>query len=123
VDGILDWYWLGVTLGLGVAAGAGRLGALVERALAVAAAAGALVIAFFAGGAVWAGPFVGLTLGVLFLRHLSRRAALAAVITVAALAFVPALGYLEALVAPWAAARLARRAGSRYAGLRILARD
>jgi hypothetical protein len=46
-----------------------------------------------------------------------------AAIAVAALAFVPALGYLEALALPALGARLPSRAGKRYAGLRILARD
>jgi hypothetical protein len=43
---------------------------------------------------------------------------------VAALGFVPAVGYLEAVAAPLLAARARRRGGPRrYAGLRILARD
>jgi hypothetical protein len=44
-------------------------------------------------------------------------------LALAALAFVPALGYLEAAAVPLVGGRLRRRAGSRYAGLRILARD
>jgi hypothetical protein len=47
----------------------------------------------------------------------------AAAIGVAALAFVPVLGYLEALGLPAVAARLRRSAPERYAGLRTLARD
>jgi hypothetical protein len=47
---------------------------------------------------------------------------LAAVVT-AGLAFVPALGYLEAVVLPALALRLRRREPERYAGLRTLARD
>ena len=39
------------------------------------------------------------------------------------LAFVPVLGYLEALALPALAARLRRRQPERYAGLRSLARD
>jgi hypothetical protein len=39
------------------------------------------------------------------------------------LAFVPAVGYALAALAPLAGARLGRRAGTRYAGLRILAKD
>jgi hypothetical protein len=42
---------------------------------------------------------------------------------VAALAFVPAIGYAEALALPALGMRLRRRAGKRYAGLRTLARD
>ena len=46
----------------------------------------------------------------------------AAVVT-AALAWVPVVGYVEALTLPWVAARIRRRAPERYAGLRSLARD
>jgi hypothetical protein len=123
VEGILDWYWLGVTLGLGTAAGLGRTGHVVERILAAAALLGAVAIAYAAGGAVWAGPFAGVGLSLLFLRRLSRQAVLAGVIALAALAFVPLLGYLEALATPFVGGRLGRKAGSRYAGLRVLARD
>ena len=45
------------------------------------------------------------------------------VVVLAALAFVPALGYVEAAAAPVLAARLRRRADRTYAGLRVLARD
>ena len=43
-------------------------------------------------------------------------------LVVAAAAFVPVLGYLEALALPALAVRLRRRAGERYAGLRTLAK-
>ena len=46
----------------------------------------------------------------------------AASLVVAAAAFVPVLGYLEALAMPALAVRLRRRAGERYAGLRTLAK-
>ena len=46
-----------------------------------------------------------------------------AALVIAALAWVPVVGYLEALVVPALAARLRRRAPERYAGLRSLARD
>jgi hypothetical protein len=123
MDGLVDWYWLGVALGLGLAAGAGRLGGWAARGVALAALAGGLVIAFFAGSAVWAGPFAGLGLGVVFLRHLSREASLAATLGLGALALVPALGYVEGLAAPLLGRRLTRRVESRYAGLRVLAKD
>jgi hypothetical protein len=42
---------------------------------------------------------------------------------VAALALIPVVGYLEGALLPLLGARLRRRAGSTYAGLRILARD
>ena len=41
----------------------------------------------------------------------------------AALAFVPGVGYVEAVVLPALGMRLRRRSGKRYAGLRTLARD
>ncbi|HEY4413638.1 MAG TPA: hypothetical protein VGN06_11620, partial [Gaiellaceae bacterium] len=44
-------------------------------------------------------------------------------LAVAGLAWVPVLGYLEALALPVLAARLRRRAPERYAGLRTLAKD
>jgi hypothetical protein len=44
-------------------------------------------------------------------------------VILAALAFVPLVGYLEAVLLPAAAARLRGRAGKRHAGLRILAKD
>ena len=45
-----------------------------------------------------------------------------AALVVAALAWVPVVGYLEALALPVLAARLRRRAPERYAGLRTLAK-
>jgi hypothetical protein len=41
----------------------------------------------------------------------------------AGLAFVPVVGYLEALAVPLLGARLRRRSPDRHAGLRTLARD
>jgi hypothetical protein len=46
-----------------------------------------------------------------------------AALVVAALAFVPLVGYLETLALPLLAARMRRRQPERYAGLRSLARD
>ena len=59
----------------------------------------------------------------------ATRAALAAALVAGAalvaagLAFVPVVGYLEAIALPALAARLRRRAPERYAGLRSLAKD
>jgi hypothetical protein len=47
----------------------------------------------------------------------------AAAVALAALAFVPAVGYLQAVALPALAARLRRTRGDRYAGLRSLAKD
>lgn len=47
----------------------------------------------------------------------------AAALVLAALSFVPVLGYLLVLALPVLGLRARRRAGERHAGLRILARD
>jgi hypothetical protein len=127
MDGLFDWYWVGVALGLGVAAGIPGLPRDEGRRFAVgivtfvAVAAGAIA----ALATLWAvlATLAGLAVGVFSFRRLARAAVPAAALGVAALAFVPALGYLEALVAPLLGERLRRRASGRYAGLRILAKD
>ena len=65
----------------------------------------------------------GAVVGILSFRRLSEAAAPAASLFSLALAYVPLLGYLETLLAPLAGRRLGRRADSRYAGLRVLAKD
>jgi hypothetical protein len=62
------------------------------------------------------------------LRRGGTRAGLALIVGavalgLAALAFVPAAGYLEAVVLPFLAVRLRRTQAERYAGLRTLAKD
>ena len=57
------------------------------------------------------------------LRRLSAEAIPAAVLGAVVLAAIPLLGYLAVVVAPVAGTRLSRRAESRHAGLRILAKD
>jgi hypothetical protein len=126
VDGFLDWYWLGVLLGLGVALGViGREGRTpflggISLALLAAAIVIALValawwsLAAFAGSAAVSG---------FALRRLSAAARLLGSVVTAGIAFVPVLGYALAIAAPLAGIRLGRRAGSRYAGLRVLAKD
>jgi hypothetical protein len=132
-----------VSLGLGVAIG-GLLSAVLapRRALlalvAAAAAAGAAALGYFAidgwpeaiGGGV-GGAVGALAAGAAVTGALGRggtragTTVLVAVATVllAGLAFVPALGYLEAAVLPLLAARARRRRPARHAGLRSLARD
>jgi hypothetical protein len=137
------WYWIGVCAGLGAAAGvlvAGLAGRALAAALVGAAAGvgiGFAVHSWQSGG--WADVAVGAVGGVLggfgtgpvvrgaLGRGGTRGAtsvlvALAALV-VAGLAWVPVLGYLEALALPALAARLRKRAPERYAGLRTLARD
>jgi hypothetical protein len=135
-------YWIGVFLGLGLAfgvlaaglLGASRAGLLVGVALAAIAgfvlglalaeepeaAAGAIggIFGAVATGEIVRGAFRrgGARLGTALLVG-------GAALAVAALAFVPLLGYLETLALPAFAARMRRRRPERYAGLRTLARD
>jgi hypothetical protein len=126
VDGFLDWYWLGVLLGLGVAAGVigreGRRPFLGGIALAVLAAAIAIALVALAWWGLAAFLGSGLVSGYA-LRRLSGAARVLGSLVTTGAAFVPVLGYVLALAAPLAGIRLGRRAGSRYAGLRVLAKD
>ena len=133
-----DWYTIGILVGLGAAIGLAATGAL-RRALAglvvavVAAVAIGLVFGQWdeaVGGAV--GAVCGAIGSAPLVRGTLRRGgtpggtalllALAALVG-AALAFVPVLGYLEAVAVPALGARLRSRAPERHAGLRSLARD
>jgi hypothetical protein len=133
-----SWYWIGVCAGLGAALGVLGLGVLrdVRIALPLAVVAGAAIGWLLAD---WAGAIAGGVGGVLgaFGATPTVRGALArggtaggtavlvggAALVLAALSFVPVLGYLVALALPVLALRLRRRQGERHAGLRILARD
>jgi hypothetical protein len=108
---------LPLALLLGVAAGAG--GGILLAEWPEAAAAGV-------GGALGALGGSQLVLGAL--RRGGGRGATtllvgAGALLLAALALVPVVGYLLAVVVPALAARLRARSGRTYAGLRILARD
>ena len=136
--GVGDWYTVGILVGLGASIGVAATGAL-RRALAglvvavIAAVAIGLVFGQWdeaAGGA--AGAVCGalgsapLVLGTL--RRGGTRGGTAlllmlAALVGAALAFVPVLGYLEAVAVPALGARLRSRAPERHAGLRSLAKD
>jgi hypothetical protein len=123
VEGLLDWYLLGVVIGLGVPAG---LAALRRLAALGSAAAGGAAVALVALALPWwaLGAFAASVLiAWFFSRHLSSAAVPAAFLMTALVALVPALGYALPALAPVAGGRLGRRAESRYAGLRILARD
>lgn len=136
------WWTIGIAVGWGVALGvlfAGVLGARRGSALlnAVLAAAAAVVIGFL----VWSWPqavggFAGAVAGAFAAQQIVGGAlrrggtrggtallVAAAALVVAALALVPIVGYLEAVVLPALALRQRRRAPQRYAGLRTLARD
>ncbi len=127
MDGILDWYVLGVVLGLGIAAGAAAAGAVRQPAwiaLVVLGAIGATVLVLALLPLWTIAAFAGaLVVGFLSLRRLSGDALPAAVLGAVVLAAVPLLGYLAVAAAPAVGARLNRRADSRHAGLRILAKD
>jgi hypothetical protein len=126
VDDLIDWYGLGVALGLGVSSGAARR-MFRRQMLMLAHFTLALpgIVAAYVWLEWWAVlPIVaGALVGILSFRKLSEAAAPAAALFSLALAYVPLLGYVEALAAPIAGRRLAQRASSRYAGLRVLAKD
>jgi hypothetical protein len=136
-----DWYSVGVFAGLGVALGIVAAAVLAGRRMSLAApflaaAVGIVLGVVFANVDEAAGGGVGGLLGAAGALELVRGAlgrggtraatgllvALGAVL-VAALAFIPGVGYAEAIVLPALGARLRRRGGKRYAGLRSLARD
>jgi hypothetical protein len=137
------WYWIGVSVGLGAAAGvllAGLAARVALVTLAVATAAG-VGIGFaidawqpgsfgdVLGGA--AGGLAGALGAVQIVRGALRRGGTTggtavlvagAALIAAGVAWIPVAGYLEALALPSVAARLRRRAPERYAGLRTLAK-
>jgi len=135
------WYWIGVAAGLGAGAGIalgallpGRIYAGIAILLAIAAGIGIGHLVGSWSEAAGGGP--GGLLGSVAsapvvagaLRRGGTRLGIAALVVlaglvVAALAFVPGLGYAEAAAAPLVALRFRGRGGRRYAGLRILARD
>jgi hypothetical protein len=137
-----SWYWIGVCVGLGVGFGVLLAGIFagtriaLTAALVVAAGVG-VAIGFALGGMDEAiGGGAGGALGSLgaaqlvqgTLRRGGARFGTAifvglAALVLAAVAWIPAAGYLEAVVVPAFAARLRGRAPERYAGLRSLARD
>jgi hypothetical protein len=137
------WYWIGVSAGLGAAAGVFIAGLSARAAVvagAVAAAAGVglgfAIDAWQPGG--WGDVAAGAAGGLLAalgaavivrgaLRRGGTRGGTAVLVAGAALiaaglAWVPVVGYLEALALPLFAARLRRRQPERYAGLRTLAK-
>jgi hypothetical protein len=127
VDGPLDWYLLGVVLGLGVAVGVAAVGALRSpwwAAVAIAGAAAAIAIDLLALPLWTILAFVAAAVvAFLALRRLSPDALPAALLGAVVLAAIPLLGYLAVAAAPVAGARLQRRADARHAGLRVLAKD
>lgn len=136
-----DWYEIGVTLGLGVAAGlllagvlaAWRYGLLtsVLGALAVGALAGLLVKGWIGLPGALVGGVIGAVSASVVARGALRRGATpggtaflvgSAAIVVGLLALVPVVGYVTAVLVPAGAARRARQEPARHAGLRTLAK-
>jgi hypothetical protein len=132
------WYWIGVLAGVGAAIGVFAAGIVPRWMIAAvgAAVAGAVIgIAVFHWDEAVAGAVGGLAGGfgatpvvAGSLRRGATRGGLAALIGaaaigVAAIAFIPVAGYLEALTLPLLAWRMRRKTPERYAGLRTLARD
>lgn len=136
-----NWYWIGVFAGLGAALGIAAAAGLAGRRWGLLAPFLAAVIAIALGvafadveeaagggvggilGAAGALQLVGGALGRGGTRVATGLLVLVGAALVGALAFVPVLGYVEALALPALGMRLRRRAGKRYAGLRTLARD
>ncbi|TML24169.1 MAG: hypothetical protein E6G32_04340 [Actinobacteria bacterium] len=137
-----SWYWIGVCAGLGVGIGVllaalfGASRALLAAALVLAAGAGVVVgfalgqwdeaVGGGAGGALGSLGAAQLVAGTLRRGGTRLGTALfigAAAVLLAALAWIPGIGYVEATVVPALAARLRGRVPERYAGLRSLARD
>ncbi|HEY7148887.1 MAG TPA: hypothetical protein VH420_05520 [Gaiellaceae bacterium] len=134
------WYSIGVYAGLGVALGIAAAGVFGGRRYALMApflaAVVGIVLVPFADVPQAAAIAVGGVLGSLGALELVRGAlrrggtrlgtalfVLLGAVVVAALAFVPVLGYVEAVALPALGMRLRRRGDQRYAGLRTLAKD
>jgi hypothetical protein len=132
------WYTIGLVVGVGVALGLAGT-AVVRRALVglVLGAIAAAAIGFFvfgwpeavggvigaASGSLGSAPLVAGTLRRGGTRGGTAALLVGAALVVAALAFVPVVGYLEAAALPLLGARLRRQAPERHAGLRSLAKD
>lgn len=136
------WYSIGLWLGLGVAFGVLVAGILSgARAGLLAAALGAAAVGFAVGWTIdgdWSrgiaaavggalGAFGAAQIATGALRRGGTRGGTAilfgvAALVLAGLAFVPAIGYVEAVVVPALALQLRRRSPERYAGLRTLAK-
>jgi len=132
------WYTIGVLAGVGTALGIAATGVLRRAILGfvvAAAIAAALALAFETWGELAAG-IVGAACGAFgsaplvggALRRGGTRGGTAVLLAVAsivaaAIAFIPVVGYLEAVAVPTLGLRLRRRSPDRHAGLRTLARD
>jgi hypothetical protein len=132
------WYTIGILFGVGTALGIAVVG--ISARLVVGAVVGAVIAVGF-GLLVWGwGEAVGGAVGAVCgasgaspivsgaLRRGGTRVGTASLLcavslVVAALAFIPVVGYLEAIAAALLGLRVRRRTPDRHAGLRSLARD
>ena len=136
-----SWYHIGLILGLAVGGGVIAAGALARTLVGMivggaAAVAIGVALGVAAGGAFppvagGLGGAVGMLGAAQVVRGALRRggtetgtAALVGVagLVLAALALVPAAGYVEGVVVPLLGLRIRRRTAKRYAGLRTLAK-
>src|SRR6266536_186796 len=108
-----EWYRIGLSSGLGSVLGSLLAAVVAPRRAGVAAVLGAVVAARLVLGTLERGGTRGGTAVLVGLGAL----------ILAALALVPAVGYLEAVTLPALAARARGRRVERVAGLRSLARD
>jgi hypothetical protein len=133
-----DWYTIGILVGIGASLGLAAVAfirMLLPAAVVAVVAAVLIGLAFgqwdeAVGGAAGAvcGSFGSAPVVGGALRRGGTRGGTAILLGLvalagAALAFVPVLGYLEALAVPALGARLRRRSPERHAGLRSLAKD
>jgi hypothetical protein len=135
-----DWYEIGITVGLGLAAGillagivaAWRYGLVASTlgALAIGVLAGLLVKGWIGLPGALVGGLIGALSASVVARGALRRGATpggtafiigSASLFIALLALIPVVGYVLAVVVPAAAVRRARQEPERHAGLRTLA--
>ena len=136
-----DWYEIGITVGLGVAAGVFSAGVLaglrfgwaasVAGALGVGVAAGLLVKGWLGVPGGLAGAVSGAASAGVVVRGALRRGGtiggtafllVGAAVMLALLALIPLVGYVLAAMLPVLAWRRARAEPERYAGLRTLSK-
>jgi hypothetical protein len=141
------WYWIGVCVGVGVAVGVLHAAFWGKgRSSAIFVSLSAVAIGLLLGWVIsdaepgsWAdrgGAVAGVLLGLLgavpvvvgALRRGGTRVGTVmllagAALVLAGVAFIPAAGFLVAIVLPVLALLLRRRRPERYAGLRTLAKD
>lgn len=136
-----DWYEIGITVGIGVAAGIAFAGVLAGLrfgfattllgATGVGIVAGLFVKGWIGAGGGVIGGVIGAVSAAAIVRGANRRGAtiggtafllVGAAVVVGLLALIPVVGYLEAVALPVLAARRARSGPEKYAGLRSLAK-